>query len=101
MNNSDSINKQSQTESAQPIPNRVLEVRWAYRWEVYRRLKTLGIECNCSTNEPLRVYLHSPTTVIQIWSVLRQSGAARRELIDWLENCWKVKSDRKSRRFDP
>ncbi|MEM8828231.1 MAG: Asr1405/Asl0597 family protein [Cyanobacteria bacterium P01_G01_bin.19] len=100
MNNSDRVNEQSQIESSQATPSRILEVRWAYRWEVYRRLKMLDIQCTCTTNEPLRVYLHSPTTAIQIWSVLRQCGTDRRELIDWLENCWGVKSHSRTRKTD-
>lgn len=75
----------------QKQPSRVLSVKWAYRWEVFRRLKALEIDCQCSTNEPLLVDLHSPTTLVQIWSVIRQSSAERQQLIDWLDNCWYVK----------
>ena len=95
MNNSDRTQaKNNKTESPQSLPSRILNVNWSMRWEVFRRLKALGIECQCSTNEPLLVYLHSPTTVIQIWSVLRQTGVSRLELIDWLENCWETKYSR-------
>ncbi len=93
MNNSDRTQPENQTESSQSIPNSILEVKWSCRWEVFRRLQTLDIKCQCSTNEPLLVYLHSPTTVIQIWSVLRQCGASKSDLVDWLNNCWQVKSD--------
>jgi len=75
-------------------PNRILEVKWSSRWDVFRRLQALGIRCQCATNEPLLVDIDSPTTGIQIWSVIRQSKESRRELIDWLENCWQVKCDR-------
>jgi hypothetical protein len=71
----------------------ILGVKWSCRWDVYRRLKALEIECQCSTNEPLLVSLHSPTTAIQVWSVLRQFNLSRSESIDWLDNCWD-KSDR-------
>lgn len=95
MNNSDRIQPENnQAKSCQSLPSRILDVRWSMRWEVFRRLRALGIKCQCSTNDPLLVYLHSPTTVIQIWSVLRQTGASRLELIDWLENCWETKCDR-------
>lgn len=80
----------------QKQPSRVLSVKWAYRWEVFRRLKALGIDCQCSTNEPLLVDLYSPTTLVQIWSVIRQSSAEREQLIDWLDNCWCVKYEQSS-----
>lgn len=72
-------------------PSSILKVKWAYRWEVFRRLQVLGINCQCSTNEPLLVCLDSPVTVMQIWSVVRQSSASRQELISWLDKCWQVK----------
>ncbi|MEL6439955.1 MAG: Asr1405/Asl0597 family protein [Cyanobacteria bacterium J06621_8] len=77
--------------NSQPSP--VISVKWAYRWEVYRRLKNLGIDCRCATNEPLLVDLYSPTTLIQIWSVIRQSNAERQQLVDWLNNCWYIPYD--------
>lgn len=76
---------------------REIGVKWASRWEVYRRLKSLGIDCQCATNEPLLVNLDSPITLIQIWSVVRQSNVERVQLVDWLDNCWKLKGDRHNR----
>lgn len=76
---------------------REIGVKWAYRWEVYRRLKSLGIDCQCATNEPLLVNLNSPTTLVQIWSVVRQSNVERVQLVDWLDNCWNLKGDRQNR----
>lgn len=98
MNNRDRMqSKNNVAKSSQPVPSCIVDVKWSCRWEVYRRLKALDINCKCSTNEPLLVYLYSPTTIIQIWSVLRQCGASRRNLIDWLDNCWETKSyDRNS-----
>lgn len=83
--------------SVEKQPSRVLSVKWAYRWDVFRRLKALEIDCQCSTNEPLLVDLHSPTTLVQIWSVIRQSSAERQQLINWLDNCWCVQYDHQSR----
>lgn len=83
--------------SAEQQPSRILPVKWAYRWDVFRRLKALEIDCQCSTNEPLLVDLYSPTTLVQIWSVIRQSSAERQQLIDWLDNCWYVKYDHQTR----
>ncbi|MEL6928592.1 MAG: Asr1405/Asl0597 family protein [Cyanobacteria bacterium J06600_6] len=76
---------------------REIGVKWAYRWEVYRRLKSLGIDCQCSTNEPLLVNLDSPTTLIQIWSVVRQSNVERGQLVNWLDNCWDLQGERHNR----
>ena len=72
----------------------ILAVKWAYRWDIFRRLKSLGIDCQCSTNEPLLVSIDSPTTIVQIWSVVRQCSGDRHQLIDWLDNCWQVHYDR-------
>lgn len=83
--------------SAEQQPSRILPVKWAYRWDVFRRLKALEIDCQCSTNEPLLVDLYSPTTLVQIWSVIRQSSAERQQLIDWLDNCWYVKYDHQTK----
>lgn len=98
MNNSDRTQPENnQTELRQSLPSSILNVKWSMRWEVFRRLQALGIGCQCSTNEPLVVYIHSPTTIIQIWSVLRQTGVSRLELIDWLENCWEKKCSRQKK----
>jgi hypothetical protein len=73
---------------------REISVKWAYRWEVFRRLQALEIDCQCSTNEPLLVNLDSPTTLAQVWSVMRQSTAQRYQLVDWLNDCWNLECDR-------
>lgn len=79
--------------SAAGETRRAITVKWAYRWEVFRRLQALEIDCQCSTNEPLLVNLDSPTTLIQVWSVMRQFTAERHQLIDWLNGCWKIECD--------
>lgn len=93
--------EQNQFSAKEQQPSPVLSVKWAYRWEVYRRLKTLEIDCHCSTNEPLLVDLYSPTTLVQIWSVIRQSSAERQQLIDWLNNCWCMNYDHQSKTSRP
>lgn len=72
---------------------KVIAVKWAHRWEVFRRLQALEIDCQCSTNEPLLVNLDSPTTLAQVWSVMRQSTAQRHQLVDWLNDCWSMNYD--------
>ncbi len=100
MNNSDRHQQENQDQkNNQAIdpecpPHRILAVKWSYRWDVFRRLQALGIKCQCSTNEPLLVDLHSPTTIVQIWSVLRQFNASRDDSLDWLDRCWQLKCDR-------
>ncbi|MGD1913859.1 MAG: Asr1405/Asl0597 family protein [Rivularia sp. (in: cyanobacteria)] len=66
----------------------VVEVSWADRWQVYRRLKELQIPCWCSTNEPLTVEIAHTTAAIQLWSVMRQLNASRQDLIITLKECF-------------
>ncbi|PSB11529.1 hypothetical protein C7B62_05185 [Pleurocapsa sp. CCALA 161] len=70
---------------------KAIAVKWAYRWEIFRRLQALDIDCQCATNEPLLVNLNSPTTLAQVWSVIRQSTAQRHQLVDWLNDCWDIR----------
>ena len=68
------------------------------RWGIYHRLQELDIPCVCSTNKPLQVQLDNPSAIAQLCSVVKQSTASRGDLIDWLDDCWKIKSQpRKSR----
>jgi hypothetical protein len=78
-------------------PNSILTVKWAYKWEVFRRLKALEIPCQCSTNEPLLVQLDSPQAAVQFWSVVRQVNSSRHELISCLDRCWQINCDRKDK----
>ena len=89
--------KQNHSLEDEQQPSRILTVKRTYRWDVFHRLQELGIECECSTNKPLLVHLNSPTTIVQISSVVRQFTASRQELIDWLDDCWQVKYDPQSR----
>ncbi len=94
---SDRTSKKLNASENEKQPSRILTIKWAYRWDVFRRLKSLEIDCQCSTNEPLLVDVYSPTTLIQIWSVVRQFSAERHQLIDWLDDCWYVQYDHQSR----
>jgi hypothetical protein len=69
-------------------PTQVLQVDWSDRWSVYYRLQDLGILCHCSANKPLQVELYSPTSLIVLWSVIKQHSASRQELVEWLDDCW-------------
>jgi hypothetical protein len=68
--------------------NQVINLSASERWEVYHRLQSLQIDCQCSTNQPLRVCTHSPNQLLQVWGVLRQVRASRLSLVSWLESCW-------------
>jgi hypothetical protein len=66
----------------------IVEIDWADRWLVYQRLQELEIPCWCEANQPLRVEVVNPTTVVQLWSVMRQFTSSRQDLIYSLEICW-------------
>ncbi|MEA5508948.1 hypothetical protein VB715_04150 [Crocosphaera sp. UHCC 0190] len=71
--------------------SQVVQVEWSDRWIVYHRLQELHIPSYCATHQPLQVQLSSPTEAIQLWSVIKQYSASRRELIEWLHTCWQAK----------
>ncbi len=72
--------------------SQIVTVEWSGRWQVYSRLKALEIECSCRMNEPLQVVPNSPQEAIQIWSIVKQVTGNRQELVDWLNQCWRIKS---------
>jgi hypothetical protein len=78
--------------NSRPVSRHAIKINRADRWVVYYRLQELQIPCCCSANHPLQVEIVSPTTAIQLWSVLRQVSASRHELISWLSNCWDKES---------
>ena len=67
-------------------------VKWSERWQVYHRLKALEVECYCRMNEPLQAAPNSPQQAIQLWSIVKQVTNTRQELVDWLHQCWRIKS---------
>ncbi|MDJ0715284.1 MAG: hypothetical protein QNJ54_13845 [Prochloraceae cyanobacterium] len=72
--------------------SKVVKVNWADRWQVYQRLQELEIPCQCVTGEPLCVELDNTKEAIQLWSVVKQLTASRRELVVWLDDCWDMKA---------
>ncbi|MBW4621083.1 MAG: hypothetical protein KME17_17215 [Cyanosarcina radialis HA8281-LM2] len=76
---------QADSEAAQ-----TLGVKGAERWEIYWRLQQLDIPAQCATNQPLKAQITSPAAVVQVWSVVRQTTAPRRELVLWLHRCWQA-----------
>jgi len=69
----------------------VIDIDWADRWQVYQRLQELDIICVCETNQPLTVEINNPTAAIQLWSVIQQFSASRQDLIENIENSWRIR----------
>ncbi len=68
----------------------IVTVQSSDRWQIYHRLQTLEIFCQCGTNKPLQVKVDDIHTAIQLWSVTKQFTASRKELVDWLNQCWNI-----------
>ncbi|MEO0947384.1 MAG: Asr1405/Asl0597 family protein [Cyanobacteria bacterium J06641_5] len=81
MNDEAAVSEPSQTAIA-------VQISPAQRWEVYRRLRSLGISCQYETGGSLIVRLDCPLATIQCWSALKQLTGTRAELISWLQGCW-------------
>ncbi len=79
--------------SSKPEAGQVIEISWADRWQVYRRLQELAIPCNCRTNQPLSVQINDVAAAVQLWSVVRQLTLGRRDLASWLERCWQMRDE--------
>jgi hypothetical protein len=73
-----------------PALTPILTTDWLQRWEVYHRLQTLEIACECGVNQPLTVGIETPLDILQVWVVMRNIRSTRQELIDCLENCWQL-----------
>ena len=76
---------------SQPLVHPV-DIKNTERWSIYHRLQELEIPCRCSTNKPLEVELDCPIAIAQLSCVVKRMTASRSELIDWLDDCWKIKS---------
>ena len=72
--------------------SQIVTVEWDERWQVYHRLKAIEVECSCRINEPLQASPKSPQQAIQLWSIVKQVNSNRQDLVDWLNQCWKIKS---------
>ncbi|MEB3343806.1 Asr1405/Asl0597 family protein [Okeania sp.] len=68
----------------------ILDVSSVDRWQVYRRLQELDIDCWCEVEKPLQVNIKNINEANQLRSVLKQFTANRRELVQLLQNCWQV-----------
>lgn len=77
--------------SSETDKKHVIDIDWADRWLVYQRLQELDIICICETNQPLMVEINNPTAAIQLWSVIQQFSASRQDLIENIENSWRIR----------
>lgn len=77
--------------SSETDKKHVIDIDWADRWQVYQRLQELDIICICDTNQPLMVEINNPTAAIQLWSVIQQFSASRQDLIENIENSWRIR----------
>lgn len=60
------------------------------RWQVYYRLQELNIDCQCSSFQPLKVNLQTPTEALQLWSVVKSVSEPRLSLAKRLNRSWKA-----------
>ena len=60
------------------------------RWQVYHRLQELDIDCECSSFQPLKVNLQTPTEALQLWSVVRCASDDKRTLVSTLSRSWQA-----------
>ncbi|ABG53278.1 conserved hypothetical protein [Trichodesmium erythraeum IMS101] len=68
----------------------IVEVSCVDRWQVYRRLQELDIDCWCEPEKPLQVHLKNTNEANQLESVLKQFTAHRYELVQLLQSSWEV-----------
>ncbi|NJN22435.1 MAG: hypothetical protein HC812_16190 [Leptolyngbya sp. RL_3_1] len=61
------------------------------RWQVYFRLRELGIPCHCQAHCPLLAEVHTADTALQVWSVVNRVARSRQDLVTWLDQCWTLK----------
>jgi hypothetical protein len=73
---------------SQPGITHIVDINLADRWQIFRRLQELDIPSWCDSHQPLTVAIATPTTAIQVWSVVRHFNASRHDLIRTLEQCW-------------
>jgi len=78
------------TFNQRPDTCEIVEVSFVDRWQVYRRLQELEIDCWCEVEKPLQVHLKNTNEATQLKSVLKQFTANRHELVQLLQSSWEV-----------
>lgn len=72
----------------------MIEIRCADRWQAYRRLLELDIDCQCRGYCPLLARVDTPGQAIQVWSTAQWLSPERRSLSQRLERCWQLQAQR-------
>jgi len=70
----------------------MVEITCEDRWQAYRRLIELDIECTCRGYCPLQVRVDSPSQAIQVWSTTQCISQKRQQLGQRLEQSWQLKT---------
>lgn len=70
----------------------MIEISCEDRWQAYRRLTELEIDCQCQGYCPLLVRVDSPSQAIQVWSTTQWIACSRRQLGERLERSWELRA---------
>jgi len=90
-NSAESVNSATDLSPSSQRPECII-VTCEDRWQVYHRMKSLDIDCQCGGFQPLKVMIQTPTEAIQLWSVVRQVSAPRAEIVNMLNSCLRMPS---------
>lgn len=83
-------NAMSPHQSPTPEEANTVTITCEDRWQVYHRLKELGIECQCGGFQPLTAIVKTPTEAMQLWSVVNRVAKSRTELAIALHKSWQL-----------
>ena len=72
----------------------MIEISCTDRWQAYRRLLELDIDCQCRGYCPLLVRVDTPCQAVQVWSTAQWLTQERRSLTQRLERCWQLQEQR-------
>jgi len=70
----------------------MVEITCEDRWQAYRRLIELDIECTCRGYSPLQAKVNGPSQAIQVWSTTQCISQKRQQLGQRLERSWKLRA---------
>lgn len=76
--------------NSEALNTQIINVPFAERWQIYYRLQELMIPCWCHKDGSLRVQVNNIMSAILVRSTLMQFFASRKELVEWLEQCWQL-----------
>ncbi len=82
------LNSRERAAHPDALVSRVVTIQRSDRWQVYRRLKELGISCWCPQDGTLWVEIEGCVGATLLRSTVHQFTSSRLELADWLDRCW-------------